>query len=178
MFDAEPIKIEIKEDKNCKITNFTIKSCIKKNIKFKCAPYSNLVNVNFKNWDEILNLNEMFPLFNENCEIKFSSLKKFKIFNPYNISLEILKNLYNNLDNLPIIEDIHIECYSNFYIDEDFHEKFIKKLLSLKLVKLTFIIKHNHFFGEDQYDNKELEVIYPDIEFDKYDELVITKLGD
>lgn len=178
LFDAEPIKIEIKEDKNCKITNFTIKSCIKKNIKFKCAPYSNLVNVNFKNWDEILNLNEMFPLFNENCEIKFSSLKKFKIFNPYNISLEILKNLYNNLDNLPIIEDIHIECKSDFYIDEDFHEKFIKKLLSLKLVKLTFIIKHNHFFGEDQYDNKELEVIYPDIEFDKYDELVITKLGD
>ena len=178
LFDAEPIKIEIKEDKNCKITNFTIKSCIKKNIKFKCAPYSNLVNVNFKNWDVILNLNEMFPLFNENCEIKFSSLKKFKIFNPYNISLEILKNLYNNLDNLPIIEDIHIECYSDFYIDEDFHEKFIKKLLSLKLVKLTFKIKHNHFFGEDQYDNKELEVIYPDIEFDKYDELVITKLGD
>ena len=178
LFDAEPIKIEIKEDKNCKITNFTIKSCIKKNIKFKCAPYSNLVNVNFKNWDEILNLNEMFPLFNENCEIKFSSLKKFKFFTAHNISLEILKNLYNNLDNLPIIEDIHIECNSDFYIDEDFHEKFIKKLLSLKLVKLTFIIKHSHFFGEDQYDNKELEVIYPDIEFDKYDELVITKLGD
>ena len=50
--------------------------------------------------------------------------------------------------------------------------------MSLKLVKLTFIIKHSQFFGEDQYDNKELEVIYPDIEFDKYDELVITKLGD
>ena len=120
----------------------------------------------------------MFPLFNENCAIKFSSLKKFKFFTAHNISLEILKNLYNNLDNLPIIEDIHIECNSDFYIDEDFHEKFIKKLLSLKLVKLTFIIKHSHFFGEDQYDNKELEVIYPDIEFDKYDELVITKLGD
>ena len=138
----KPIKIEIKEDKNCKITKFAFGSYIQKNIKIKCAPYSDLVNVNIENWDEISNLNETFPLFNENCQVEFSSLKKFKFFAVHNVDIEIFLNLYDNLDYLPKIEDFHIECHSDFYDNEDFHEQFIQKLLSLKLVKLTFKIKN------------------------------------
>ena len=173
--NAKPIKIEIKEDKNCKITNFALGSYIQKNIKFNCGPFSDLVNVNFKNWDKISNLNEMFPLFNKNCKAKFSSLKKFKFFSVNHISVDILQNLYNNLDNLPKIEDIHIECFS-YDIDENFHEKFIKKLLSLKLVKLKFKIKDTNNYDDEIYNNEELKEIYPGVECDKYDELIINKL--
>ena len=63
-------------------------------------------------------------------------------------------------------------------MDEVLHKKFIEKLLSLKLDKLTFIIKKNDFDDDEElYENEELEKICPGINFDKYQELNINKLN-
>ena len=175
--NEQPIKLEIKEDKNCKITCFSLCNKLEKNIKFNCAPFTDLVKVNIKNSDIISNLKDAFPLFKENSKDKFLSLKKFKFYNSNNIDVDILRNLYNNLDNLPLIRNIHIECLSK-EMDEVLHKKFIEKLLSLKLDKLTFIIKKNDFDDDEElYENEELEKICPGINFDKYQELNINKLN-
>ena len=176
--NEKPIKIEIKENKNCKITNFTLKGTLQNNIKFDCAPFSDLVKIKIKDTSNIYsNLKEILPLFNDSCKIKFLFLEKFKLQNRKNLKLDILKNIYNNLDNLPLIKDIHIECLSN-EMDEEFHKKIVKKLLSLKLYRLSFIIKKYDFYDDDDfYEDEELEEIYPGIKLDKYKELKINKLG-
>jgi len=75
-----------------------------------------------------------FPIFKNNCKIIFKSLKYFTFIAPdcYRMDLEVLNNIYNNIDNMPNLKSFILKCYQK-NITEDFLIKFIKKILPMKL---------------------------------------------
>jgi hypothetical protein len=88
---------------------------------------------------EILNTIEL-PLFN-NKKIVYKSLRDFRFdgFECKNdITLEMLNNLYINIDNAPSLENFIISGISKS-IDKKTYFNFIKKILRLKKMKVIYI---------------------------------------
>ena len=198
--EAEKTIIKIEEDINCKINNFSL---ILKNvddlISFSCTKFENLVAINLSfnsitinlSFNSIIsNLNHTLPIFKEKCDIMFKSLITFH-FNyfdgcKFNYEFEdekekeikfefsILKNIFNNLDCMPKLEDFSFDCPID-EVDEKFYNAFISKILSLNLrcVKIGVQNKIKAFYSES-----ELKEIDPNINYNRYDSIVIQKLID
>ena len=105
------------------------------NIILYCGPYENLVKVDISiNWD-IVNYKTIFTIFDNNCKTIFKSLNYFKLIHNdfgYNVSLDILNNIYNNMDKMPKLKHFEIYCFSKD-IAESFYNKLNKKIMSLYL---------------------------------------------
>ena len=177
--EAEKTIIKIEEDINCKINNFTL---ILKNvddlISFSCTKFENLVAIDLSFNTIISNLKHTLPIFKEKCDIMFKSLIKFHFnyFEEKEIKFEfsILKNIFNNLDCMPKLEDFSFDCPID-EVDEKFYNAFISKILSLNLkcVKIGVKNKIKAFYSES-----ELKEIDPNINYNRYDSIVIQKLID
>ena len=169
----------LEEEPNCKIDNFSIKGGGNNAIKFYISPYEKLVSIFFDFYSEIFNLENCFPLLNEKCTKIFSSLKCFKlsIFSEYK---NILNNLYNNLDKMPNLQDISINYNTTEFSNKAFYQKFIKKLLSLKLNSIYFSIKEKQLDflkqKDEIYSEKELKEICPEINCTNLKNIIIFKL--
>lgn len=143
--------LEIEENLNCKVNTIEIDGD-NNNIILYCGPYENLVKVDISiNWD-IVNYKTIFPIFDNNCKTIFKSLNYFKLIHNdfgYNVSLDILNNIYNNLDKMPKLKHFEIYCFSKD-IDESFYNKLNKKIMSLNLefIKIEIIkdlFRHKKF---------------------------------
>ena len=55
------------------------------------------------------------------------------------IQLEVLYNIYNNLDKMCNLKHFSLTCIQR-NIEDNFHKNFIKKLLSLRLDSIEFKI--------------------------------------
>ena len=78
------------------------------------------------------------------------------------IPFEILNNLYHNLDKIPNLKNIGINCFCK--ITKNFHKQFVKKLLEMKLDSINFKIQENNeedYVECDEYTLEELKEIYP-----------------
>ena len=162
------VNIKINENKNCKINKLCISGCGVHNIELCCGTYSKLLEIKFEENGNITNLKDVFPLFKENCQIIFNELNTFYFMNKdlstEQVPFEVLNNLYNNLDKMPNLKALCIICFCN-EMKNELYEKFIKKLLEMKLDSITLEL---HIFNEegdfdrgDDYTLEELKEIYP-----------------
>ena len=172
--EKKEINIEFKEDKKCKVDTIEISAYfIYKNIKLFCSPFNKLKSIEIKIKDQIKNIKDILPIFNDNCKIYFFDLEKFIFFiSKTKISMDILKNLYNNITYIQRVRYFTLNCISED-LTEEFYIQLIKKLLALKIYKLKLIIKKNVDDEGEEYSKEELKNIYPNL--DQYEELFIQK---
>ena len=171
--------INIKENQNCKI--YKIHLDIKNSndlIQFNCGPFEKLVVIKFIFHPDIYNLENTFPLFSKNCEIIFKSLKIFYFQFKYvsifeNHFLNILENIYNNLDKMPNLKEFLLDCTCK--VSEEFYIKFLKKILSMNLNYIYFNIKNNENNNNDGYSVTEIKNIYKSFDFYQYKSIFIKK---
>ena len=80
---------------------------------------------------KINNLKDVLPIFNEKCQIKFKNLKKFEFSSnaKQGISIDVLKNIKNNIDCMENLESFKICCFVD-EIDQDFYKEFIAKFMN------------------------------------------------
>ena len=109
---------------------------------------------------------DIFPLFNNECNINFDILEKLYIrcMGGYSY-IEALQNLYNNLDKCQNLKELSIELITN--IDKEFYLKFIEKIISKKL-KYFLIFIDNEILSNDFYTLKELYDMFPNIKINEY----------
>ena len=172
---SEETNLEIKENSNCKIKEFSITGSGGSDIKFYIQSYENLISVCFDFDSDIINIREFFPIFNDNCKVEFKSLTYFKSNFSHEISLDILKNIYNNIDKLPNLRNFNLSCNIK-NIDEIFFKKFVEKILLLKLDNIELSITKDIFaLSEEEYSDYELKEIYPEIQTFKLNNVHIKK---
>jgi hypothetical protein len=133
------INIDIRENTDYKIDKIRVRSAGSKDIIIYCNSFENLIYLDINLDYEILNTIEL-PLFN-NKKIVYKSLRDFRFdgFECENdITLEMLNNLYINIDNAPSLENFIISGISKS-IDKKTYFNFIKKILRLKKMKVIYI---------------------------------------
>ena len=169
-------EIEIKENLKSKINEIFCKCVGNKKIKFYCGPYENITKIEFIFFDIITNLKDIFPLFNNNCKIIFKSLKYFKFQCESPIDLEILDNIYQNIDYISNIKYFHFHCITQ-KINEKLYLKIIDKILKMKLDFLYLEIKSKRGEKNEEYKKDELEKLFPNNTFSELTQIHIKKLN-
>lgn len=174
--------IEIKEEENSKIKDLTININCNLNLKLNSGLFENLNKFYLGIDGDLKDLETIFPIFNSKCQKVFKSLITFgfKIENNMKdiINMSILKNIYNNLDKMPKLENLIL----NFFVEglkkeKDFYMKFIEKILSMQLFYINIKL-----FGEEEnhelYGYKELKELYPEKYFKNLKQVVILKFNE
>ena len=88
------IKIEIGENSKCKIDKFSLTAKGNKNIKFYIKSFEELISASFNLKNEIINIKNAFPIFNDKCLVIFKYLTTFVFEYSNEIGLDILMNIY------------------------------------------------------------------------------------
>ena len=163
------MELNINENKNCKIDKLYLYGFGFEKLEIPCGLYSNLIELVLRENGEISNLENSFPLFQKNCNIKFNNLTKFVYSNweigQFETPLAVIENVYNNLNKITNLKNLEFSCICNG-INKEFYEKFIKKLLEMKLDNIKFSIikkdEEEQIIDTDDYTNEELIELYPD----------------
>ena len=163
------MELNINEDEKCKIDKLSINGFGFEKFEIICGPYSNLIEIELHENLEISNLEESFPLFQKNCDIKFNKLTKFIYSNwelaQFETPLEVVENVYNNLTKTPNLKNFEFVCICNG-ISKELYEKFIKRLLEMKLDYIKFNItkkdEERNIIDTENYTDEELIELYPD----------------
>ena len=163
------MELNIKENEKCKIDKLSINGFGFEKFEIICGLYSNLIEIELNENLEISNLEESFPLFQKNCDIKFNKLTKFIYSNwelaQFETPLEVIENVYNNLTKTPNLKNFEFVCICNG-ISKELYEKFIKRLLEMKLDYIKFNItkkdEERNIIDTDNYTAEELIELYPD----------------
>ena len=163
------MELNINEDEKCKIDKLSINGFGFEKFEIICGLYSNLIEIELHENLEISNLEESFPLFQKNCDIKFNKLTKFIYSNwelaQFETPLEVVENVYNNLTKTPNLKNFEFVCICNG-ISKEFYEKFIKRLLEMKLDYINFNItkkdEERNIIDTENYTDEELIELYPD----------------
>ena len=157
--------IRIKENNNCEINDLEIRLFHSEfgKLLFYINSYSTLKILNL----EGLDLNEnIFPIFNNKCNIMFSSLKSL-ILSENNISIDIFDNIINNIKNCPALEFLGINEKSLDITKEKYFEN-IKKLLLTNISKIKIqIVRYRCCFPPGFYSKKDLKTIFGNINENK-----------
>ena len=163
------MELNIKENEKCKIDKLSIIGFGFEKFEIICGLYSNLIEIELNENLEISNLEESFPLFQKNCDIKFNKLTKFIYSNwelaQFETPLEVVENVYNNLTKTPNLKNFEFVCICNG-ISKELYEKFIKRLLEMKLDYIKFNItkkdEERNIIDTENYTDEELIELYPD----------------
>ena len=122
----------------------------------------------FFNW-------ESFPIFSNNCNEILDNLKIFH-FKAGLSNKDILINLYNNINNMPNLEDFKIICETKIIIDENFYKDFISKILHLKFIrKVKIYLQNPKNTKYKEYTKEELQKSLPDLNLRSFFEISIIK---
>lgn len=161
--------LDIKETFDCKFDKLNLfLHNYNKGLNLYCQPLENLVEIKLEFFSNIKDLNIFFPLFSAKCTKIFRSLKVFHLKMKINI-YNALNNFYNNINNNCI--QFVLQCMK--IEEQDFYKKLIIKLLSLDLESIE--INNYYYIKKDLYSKKELKEIYPDINFNQYKKISISK---
>ena len=177
--------LEIKEKEKCKINKLYINIFSNSfNIKLYCQPFEKLKEVKFHLHNQIINLENIFPIFqdyikNKKKNIIFKSLISFELIienlgqeNNEEINI-IIENIFKNIDIMPNLQNFKIEVIA--YIKEDYYKKYIRKILSLNLNIIDIYIRKKINTKYKFYSIQELKEIYPKANYDNYIEIIISK---
>ena len=173
--DNSYLKINENSKSKIKIMDLTIHN--NNHIILNSSPYEELTRIQFDIKDEIINIKEAFPLFNEKCNVIFKSMTSFK-FVCNTINLDVLNNIFHNLENMPNLKYFILKCISK-EINEEIYKKFINKILKMNLKKIELIILRESWEKEDVYYSiDELKGINSDIKLKNLKKIKIHKLND
>ena len=143
--NSNEINLEIIDNPKCKINKLRLNN-INTSLKLYCGQFNKLVeiDININNKINILNLKESIPIFGYKCKTIFSNLKTFHFVLANNITLkiDILYNIYNNLDKMPILQNIILDFNVEMF-DKDIYKRLINKLFSMKLIGYIKIGEEN-----------------------------------
>lgn len=182
----ESINLDIKEKSNLKISKINLFGKLGNDLKFYIQSYDNLESICIVLNQKILNLKNVIPLFNEECQKEFKSLKKFIFYDQINeMNILLIKNLFFNIDKIPNLIKFGLQCYSKD-INKDLYIQFAKKLLSMNLEVLVLDIRSTEgqiFLGEklfinddkEYYNNNELKELCPNMKYYKFKKIYIAK---
>jgi hypothetical protein len=173
--DNSYLKINENSKSKIKIMDLTIHN--NNHIILDSSPYEELTRIQFDIKDEIINIKEAFPLFNEKCNVIFKSMTSFK-FVCNTINLDVLNNIFHNLENMPNLKYFTLKCISK-EIKEEIYKKYINKILEMNLKKIELIIIRESWEKEDVYYSiDELKEINSDIKLNNLKKIKIHKLND
>ena len=170
--------LEIEENDKCKINTIFLDIAGFFNLKLFCISFENLIEIKIGLRDKISHLENTFPLFNPKCNVIFKALNYFCFYSDVEeiINVDILKNLFNNLNKIPNVKKLFIDCFER-NIDEEFYQEFVRKILSLQFRDIHFSIRPDLLREECPYSKDELLEIYPNIDFSKYENIYIYNLN-
>ena len=171
------INLQIKENSTNNIRELKLLLWDKgNNIQLYCQSFENLTHLEIKTYNEIINIIDALPFFNYSCETIFKSLTYLSFCMDFKIemSFDLIKNLYNNLECFPNLKVFIIECYSP-KIDKIFYEKFILKILKLNLKSISVKIK-NKSCEQGDYTVNEIKNMFPDIKNPNFNNIKISKI--
>ena len=176
--NSNGMKLEINQNPNSKVNKLYLSGYGQKEIKIDIQSFEKLKIINID--ADIINLKEALPFFNKNYQIKYNSLTifNFLIHGKKELSIELLNNLYNNIDNMPNLKEFYLHLYIKD-INEAFYKQIIRKLLSLKLNVISIslsINKTTQLQIIEKYSFDELKEIYQVFNEDDYDFISICKL--
>ena len=151
--------LEIEVNKTCKIKEIILSGYGNKNIKFYCS-YEYLEKLRINLFKQINNIKDAIPIFNNKYSNEFKSLKSFEFIsgNENEITLDILKNLYSNIDKIPNLKNFKLDCIIND-LDNDFYQKFIKKII-FAVNHVILKINKKAYEKNEKYSENELKEIY------------------
>ena len=170
---SEEISLKIEENANSKIKNFYLFGSGCKNIQFYCQSYENLSLIGIELNNKILNIEKILPIFSIECNKIFKSLIFFSFKNYINYKLNAITNLFNNIKNMPNLNEFIFQCV-NEEIEEETYKNFIKILLELKLEHITFNIIKNDIIKEN-YSLEKLKEINHNINCEYIDNYSIAE---
>jgi len=148
-YEYECIEIENDEDINVEKVNICVN--YNKTIYFSCSKIQSL----FLNIDYV-NVNT-FPLFNEECDITFSSLRQLSLdCTGYESEPEVLYNMNKNLDKCLKLEKLNLNLIV-VDLDPELYLKFVEKIVSKRL-RFCYICVCG---SEEIYTMKELIQMFP-----------------
>ena len=168
------INIDIIENENCKVKEIGLNFYFENDLKIYTSHFKDLVKCNLSVYNKINNIKNNFPLFKENCQINFISLKSFSFINESDIDIEVIKNIYDNFKYMPNLKYFHFDCISSG-IEEDFYMEFYKNILSLDLGEIFIKIRKDSLINPSQYSLDELKELYPNIKQLECKEIEIYK---
>ena len=158
-------EIKIEENLNSKIKEIYCKISSNVCINIYCQSFETVKALYIKSVDNLKNLDKVFPVFNNKCDINLVSLNYLHIEIQKGIDVKILENIYNNIDKMPNLKYLYLYfIISDINIKKQFYDELVKKILDLDLkylyVKIeneslkseSKIFKYN--FGYDDYNNK------------------------
>ena len=165
-FGNESINLEIKENPKCKINKITILCSTQHNAKIKlfCQSYEKLYSLCIFYSYTIENYKNVLPIFNAGNKIIFNTLYFLNIESNSSseIDFDILENLYDNIENIPNLKVLRLNC--NFKnINEEFYHKFINKILKLQLTYIYICVDWTNNNQNIEYTFDELKSICKDI---------------
>ena len=184
--DLENTSLKIIENSNYKINKISLEIIGNINFICFCEKFKHLESFNIKTKNEIINKNQIIPIFNDNCDTIFENLIFFKFIylGIDGINYDTLNNLYNNINKIPNLKYFELKCYTD--INENFYKQFIEKFLSLKLDKLIIIMEK--FISNDNendsndyqdlnnlYTRVELKILFPKIKYIDINKVFIRK---
>ena len=140
---------------------------------FKNLEYINLDRINFKINNSIINT---FPIFKSDNKIIFESLISFKFNSRTLLGLDILKNVFNNIDKMPVLEDCVFIIVIQYDVKKEFFIKFIEKILSIKTLKNVNIEMSSISRKENKYYLiTELMELFKEMNFSNLNMIKIKK---
>ena len=139
------------------------------------------IEFNFYNREKKNEIKDFFPIFNEKCPVEFLSLIFFRLDMSGILDIDILKNIYNNIDKMPNLKKFYFIADTKD-VQEDFFLNFIKKVLSLKSIREIGINLFGYHFNF-LYQKNELRKMFPEINLNelyikikKFIKLIIKRL--
>ena len=130
-----------------------------------CTSFENLIKIDIIIYSYIADLNKSFPIFHDLCNVIFKNLKSFKFCIYYFESPDysnIIKNLYNNINCMPSLEDFFLKIIGILNVKDDLYKKFVSKILTMDLNKINFEIE-NKLNLPEYYSLEELKKINKNI---------------
>ena len=147
-------KIKIEENINSKINEIFLyyNHDSEQSINIYCQSFETIKLLHIKSNNNINNLEDLFPIFNNKCNIKLKSLNylHFEVIQT-EIDVKILKNIYNNIDKMPNIKYLYFSfIISDINVTKEFYEQLIKKILDLDLKYLFINIENEKLENESK----------------------------
>ena len=175
-------KVIITENENSKINKIKLNLSNDEKIEIilNCVPYNKLKS--FELLADSIDIDD-FPFFSRN-DVMFECLEKFHFsLDDQSLSIikktkkkELIKYLHNNIDNMPNLKEFYF-LFNYEKINQKYFLKFIKKVLTLKSLKKLFIIINRKVLNDKLlYTFKELNELFPKINFHKFHQIKIYKL--
>ncbi len=170
---------EIKMDENLKITKMNFNFDYLYFIKLNYLSFENLIELKLK-FDQIKpdisDINKFINIFVCNNPIKFSSLKVLSLienqsaFGSDEKDIEIFLNKINN-KLMANLEDLTLQC-TRLY-GKNYYKQLYEAILLFKLKKIDLkLIRPNSC---DTYSLKELKEMFPNINFGKFESVLIER---